>query len=154
VETIRRISVPEAPAVAALWNRMCVETPDGGPLTPTGVRNIELLLAASAWHHEAFCLVALEPDDTIVGFVCGRIDAGAGLLPSLAGEVEEFYVVPEARGRGISARLAEAAVAWLRDRDVWTVRTRVCAGNADARRFWERRGFEADMVTLSLYRAA
>jgi GNAT superfamily N-acetyltransferase len=117
------------------------------------VRNIELMLAACAWHHEAFCLVA-EESGAIIGFVCGRVDPGAGLLPSLAGEVEELYTVPAARARGVSARLADAAVAWLRAKDVWTVRTRVCAGNAQAQAFWQGRGFEADMVTLSLYRAA
>jgi len=153
METIRRIAAADASTVAALWDRMCRETPDGGPLTPAGIRNIELMLAACAWHHEAFCLVA-EENGGIVGFVCGRVDPGAGLLPSLAGEVEELYAVPETRGRGVGARLADAAVAWLRARDVWTVRTRVCIYNAEARAFWQGRGFEADMVTLSQYRAA
>jgi GNAT superfamily N-acetyltransferase len=151
VTEVRRIEPVEAGAVAALWDRMCREMPDGGPLTADGLRNITHLLEACAWHHEAFCLVALDAAE-IVGFVVGRLDPGSGLLPCIAGEIEEFHVVPPARGRGISAALARAAVDWLRARDVWTIRTRLCADNSDAQRFWRDQGFVADTVVMSRYR--
>jgi ribosomal protein S18 acetylase RimI-like enzyme len=150
---IRRVQESEAPAVAELWNSMCRETPDGGPLTAQGIRNITRMVEVSAWHHETACLVAVH-DAVVVGFVMTRVDPGDGLLPCLAGQIEELYVVPEARGRGIGRRLAEQAVARLRERDVWTIRNLVCADDPAAHAFWRRLGFVADMVCLSLYRAA
>ena len=80
-------------------------------------------------------------------------DPGDGLLPCLAGEINEFYLRPDARGRGTGRRLARAAVDWLRARDVWTVRNLVCAEDRAAQGFWRSLGFAPDMVCLSLYRS-
>jgi GNAT superfamily N-acetyltransferase len=148
---IRRIHDSEGEAVGGLWDRMCREIEDGGPLTEQGRRNLSRMLAMSAWHRDAFCLVAVE-DGRIVGFVNGRTSDEDGLLPCLTGEIDSLYVVPERRGKGISRSLAEAAVGWLRDRDVHTIRYLSCAGAHDDHRFWQALGFEPDMVCLSLYR--
>jgi GNAT superfamily N-acetyltransferase len=147
---IRRIAEHEGDLVAALWDDMCREVPDGGPLRPRGLRNLARMLGMSAWHQHAFCLVAMD-GGTIVGFVNGRLDAGDGLLPGLAGEIESLYVVPSARGQGHSRRLAEAAIAWLRERGAGVIRNQLCVDNLDAHRLWLDLGFEKDMVTLSLY---
>lgn len=136
--------------VAALWDRMCREIVDGGPLTDRGRGLISRMLAMSAWHRNAFCLVALDGEQ-IIGFANGRVDIGDGLLPGAAGELESVYVVPEAHGRGVSVALAGAAVAHLRGLGASIIRTNVCAENDEARRFWQDLGFEADMVVLSLY---
>jgi GNAT superfamily N-acetyltransferase len=60
--------------------------------------------------------------------------------------------VPEDRRSGISRALAEAAVGWLRDRDVHTIRYLSCAEADDDHKFWRGMGFAPDMVCLSLYR--
>jgi GNAT superfamily N-acetyltransferase len=147
---IRRIADTEGDLVATLWDQMCREIPDGGPLTPRGRRNLARMLAISAGHLHSFCLVAVDVD-TIVGFVNGRVDLGDGLLPGVAGHLESLYVVAESRGQGLSRRLAEAAVAWLRARGAGTVRTEICIDNLAAQQLWLDLGFEKDMVCLSLY---
>lgn len=147
---IRRIREEEGDAVGALWDRMCRELVDGGPLTERGLRNLSRLLAMSAWHRDAFCLVAVR-DGVIVGFVNGRLEVGDGLLPGAAGEIDSLYVVPEERHRGFSRELATAAIGWLRGRGAGTITTLSCVDAVDDQRFWQRLGFEADMVTLSLY---
>jgi ribosomal protein S18 acetylase RimI-like enzyme len=147
---IRRIRDVEGDVVAGLWSEMTAAVADGGPLSERGRRNIALMLQASAWHRRAFCLVAVE-DERIVGFVNGTLDTGDGLLPGAAGEVDALHVVPAVRGRGLSRRLAETAVAWLRERGASTVRMLVCAEDAEAIAFWRSLGFEADMTVLSLY---
>ncbi|MGP4029220.1 GNAT family N-acetyltransferase [Actinomadura sp. 3N407] len=148
---IRRIHESEGDTVGGLWDRMCREIEDGGPLTEQGIRNLSRMLAMAGWHRDSFCLVAVEGGQ-IIGFVNGRTDNGDGLLPCLSGEIDSLYVVPEERDRGVSRALAEAAVTWLRDRGAVTIRYLSCADARDDHRFWQGLGFEPDMVCLSLYR--
>jgi hypothetical protein len=89
---IRAIRDDEGDAVADLWDRMCREAPDGGPLTAGGKRNLARMLGMSAWHRDAFCLVAEQGHDDqgrdekhdeqhdarLVGFVNGRLSTGDG----------------------------------------------------------------------------
>jgi ribosomal protein S18 acetylase RimI-like enzyme len=152
VPEIRRIRIPEAAAVAALWDRMCRETPDGAPLTGPGRRSIQRMLEISSWHHRTFCLVAVERDQ-VAGFVVGRVDPADGLLPSLVGEIHETYVPAESGGAGLARQLVEAAVATLRDRGARaTIRHLTAADDLADQELFAGLGFEADMVCLSLYR--
>jgi hypothetical protein len=144
---IRRIREGEGGTVCGLWDRMCGETPGGGPLNEDGRRDLARMLDMSAWHRDSFCLVAVT-DDEIVGFVSGRVDGGAGLLPDLLGEIGSLYAVPEARAEGALRALAEGAVGWLFGYGVRTIR-HLSSGDPA---FWQEIGFEADLVCLSLYR--
>ncbi len=164
----------EAEQTVELWDRMCRETPDGGPLSRVGRANLKRMLAMQAWHRESFCLVAVEPpppdrapadtagpvpvrhgvaDDVVVGFVTGRVATGDGLLPGAVGELNERYVVPEhADADGLKRRLVEAAIAELRRGGVeWVVRVQLDKDDHDERAFLAGFGFEADMITMSLY---
>jgi GNAT superfamily N-acetyltransferase len=79
--------------------------------------------------------------DTTVGLVDGQV---AGFVMIVADEVEQMYVAARHRGHGVADLLMEDAerqiaaaghgVAWLA----------VVAGNARARRFYERRGWSDD----------
>jgi GNAT superfamily N-acetyltransferase len=147
---IRRIRDGEGDTVGHLWDRMCREIPDGGPLTEQGRRNLSRLLDVSAWHRDAFCLVAVEGGE-IVGFVNGRLDVEDGLLPGQLGQIDSLYVVPPERDKGTSRALAEAAIAWLRDRGAHTLRYQSCRDATDDHEFWQSLGFEPDMVCMSSY---
>jgi L-amino acid N-acyltransferase YncA len=59
---IRRIREPEAAEVTEFWDQMCRATPGGGPLSERGRRNLRRMLEIMAWHHEAFCLVAVQSE--------------------------------------------------------------------------------------------
>ncbi|MDG4860817.1 GNAT family N-acetyltransferase [Streptomyces sp. T-3] len=147
---IRRIEEHEGPEVAVLWNRMAQEIPDGGPLPSGGEERIGRMLASCAWHHLAFCLVAVE-DGRIVGYTNGAIDQGDGLLPPLEGEIECLYVVPEWRGRGIGQRLARAAVAHLWRSGVRSIGVYACLDAPEVQGYWRKLGFEAESVFMALY---
>jgi putative acetyltransferase len=58
--------------------------------------------------------------------------------------LEALYVLPEAWGTGHADELHEAAVAELRRTAVARARLWVLEGNARARRFYERHGWQAD----------
>jgi hypothetical protein len=142
---IRRIREADAEAVVELWDRMCREVRDGGPLTEAGRRHLARMLAVTAWHRQAFCLVAVEGDD-LLGFALGRVDTGDGLLPGAVGEIQELYAPGALR-----IRLAAAVIGRLRELGVSTLRTLVTAGEPAEQRFWAEQGFEADMVVMSNY---
>ncbi len=93
---IRRIHQSEGDTVGDLWDRMCREVEGGGPLTERGRRDLSRMLAMSAWHRDAFCLVAVDGVQ-VIGFVNGRAGIGDGLLPGILGEIDSLYVVPEER---------------------------------------------------------
>jgi GNAT superfamily N-acetyltransferase len=146
---IRRIRDGEGAAVGHMWDRMCREVPDGGPLTERGRRNLSRMLDVSAWHRDAFCLVACDGD--VIGFVNGRIDVEDGLLPGQGGQIDSLYVLPDWRGKGVSSALAVAAIEWLRERGAHTIRYLSCVDAETDHEFWRSLGFEPDMVCLSSY---
>ncbi len=67
-----------------------------------------------------------------------------GLEFGLSAELEDLYVVPEARGRGVAGRLLDVALAWCRARRVQAVYLVVLPEDAAAGRllpFYAKRGF-------------
>ena len=144
---IRRIRESDAATAVQLWDRMCRETPDGGPLTPAGRGHLARMLAVTAWHRDTFCLVVARGDE-VLGFGLGRLDTGDGLLPGAIGELLELYVPDHPQWR---TPLADAVTARLRELGAGTLRKQIAADDPEEQRFWADRGFTADMVVLSNY---
>lgn len=143
---IRRIREHEAAAVTEMWDRMCREAPDGGPLTPRGRRAIRRMLEAAEWHRDMFCLVAVDGTE-VTGFAVGTLDAGGGLLRCPVGELQETYAPGADRRR----RLTEAAVARLREMGADTIRCTFDKDDTGQRELLEGLGFEFDLITMSRY---
>ena len=143
---IRRIREHDAAAVAELWDRMCRETPNGGPLSPRGRRNIRRMLEAAAWHRDTFCLVAVDGTE-VTGFTVGTLDASGGLLPCSVGELQETY----ASVADLRRRLTKAAAARLREIGADTIRCTFDSDDTDQRDLLEGLGFEFDLITMSHY---
>jgi GNAT superfamily N-acetyltransferase len=61
----------------------------------------------------------------------------------LMAEIDEFFVLPEARSRGVGARLLAAAEAGLAARACVRLQLQLGVGNAAARDFYEHRGYRA-----------
>jgi GNAT superfamily N-acetyltransferase len=80
-------------------------------------------------------LVAREDDGTPLG--CGALRA----LGGSAAEVKRMYVVPEARGRGISKALLAALEDAARERGWTTLRLETGTEQPDAIRFYTREGY-------------
>jgi ribosomal protein S18 acetylase RimI-like enzyme len=77
--------------------------------------------------------------------------SGDPLLPGLAGEIDDLYLIPDARGRSLGRRLADTAIARLRNAGAAVVSAQVDADDQDAHRFLEGLGFKGDTVRFSLY---
>jgi ribosomal protein S18 acetylase RimI-like enzyme len=149
MDEIRRIRADEAELVTQLWDDACRAVPGGAPLSERGRRKIARMLHAAAEHPEVFCLVADE-DGRIVGYTVGRV-SGDPLEPGLVGELEDLYVVPDARDRSVGRRLAEAAITRLRDIDAGVIWAHVDADDEAAQAFWAALGLKGDVVRFSLY---
>lgn len=65
-------------------------------------------------------------------------------------EITDLGVRPDARRQGLGRELAEAALAWVRERGVARVEVRVVHGNAEAQAFWRALGFGDLMDVLQL----
>ena len=61
----------------------------------------------------------------------------------LMAEIDEFFVRPEARGRGVGARMLAAAEAALAARGCVRLQLQLSETNEPARAFYERRGYGA-----------
>ena len=61
----------------------------------------------------------------------------------LMGEIDEFFVLPEARAHGTGTRLLAAAEAELAQRGCARLQLQLAIGNRRARAFYERLGFAA-----------
>jgi len=81
-------------------------------------------------------LAVAQQDDTVVGFVEGRL-AGEGL-----GEIHWLHVSPPARGEGAGTQLFEHATAELRERETDEIRALVLAQNQEGSEFFEQFAFE------------
>jgi len=61
----------------------------------------------------------------------------------LMGEIDEFFVLPEARSHGVGAQLLTAAEAALAERGCTRLQLQLGTANARARAFYEHRGYGA-----------
>ena len=86
--------------------------------------------------------------DEIVGFAMVGLEHGDYEQSVTRGVVNNIFVLPEWRGRGIGGRLLDAAEVALADAgaDVFSLET--MATNARARRFYEREGYRPHRVEL------
>lgn len=85
-------------------------------------------------------------DAAPVGFVSFALDAGRYERDRRRGVVRNLYVRPDRRGRGVGRRLLDAAERALAAEGVEVVALEAMAGNDDARRFYERRGYAPHRV--------
>lgn len=92
-------------------------------------------------------LLLAELDGRPAGYVTGHVtEAPARSLPR-RGVVEDWYVAPEARGRGVGTALMEALLARFRALGCDLVESRTWADNEQGRAVHDRMGFRASLVT-------
>jgi GNAT superfamily N-acetyltransferase len=132
--TAPRVAGPaDAAVVAELLHAFNVEfdTPTPGPEVLT--RRLEQMLARD----DVVALLAGEPAVAValLTFRPGVWDPGPVAL------LEELYVRPDLRGRGIGHTVLERAMAIARDRGSETFEINVDEGDTGARRFYEAHGF-------------
>ena len=83
-----------------------------------------------------------ESDGSLVGYLIVVLVMSVE-HQGLTGEIDEFYVLPEARSHGVGARLLAAAEAALAERGCTRLQLQLGVRNTGARAFYQRRGYVA-----------
>lgn len=82
-----------------------------------------------------------EADGDTVGLLTAHLYAPAPTFqPAVMVYVDDLYVAPEARGRGVAGLLLDEARAWARANGATEIRAGVLAANPPGRAFWEGQG--------------
>lgn len=120
------------------------------------VARIERASFPEPWPHRAFerfvdeptFLVAVRPDDRIVGFVVGDLSQRYGVR---IGHIKDIAVHPEARGAGVGATLLEQCLRALEVRGADSVKLEVRPSNEAARSLYESQGFQLHKRVTGYY---
>jgi ribosomal protein S18 acetylase RimI-like enzyme len=127
--TLRGALPVDAPTIAEIWH---LGWRDGH----LGYVSQELI---EVRHEDSFrTRAAQRVNDTMVAEVRGQI---AGFVMVVDNEVEQIYVSARHRGEGVADMLMADAERRIKDAGYSSAWLAVVAGNARARRFYERRGW-------------
>lgn len=100
---------------------------------------------------DAFCLVARRAQDgPALGYALVTVNSGSPTWAAVErfGYLETLSVLPSERGAGIGAALLDAVQAHLSALGVTRLELTMVARNEEARRFYERAGFDVRFVTM------
>ena len=90
-----------------------------------------------------------EAEGEVVGMSGARIERAPPILLEVErAEITDLGVRANRRRRGIGRALAEAALAWVRERGVARVEVRVAVGNPEGDAFWQALGFAEHVAVL------
>lgn len=87
-------------------------------------------------------------EDEPIGFAIVRREPAWYRAGSVMGIVEEFYIAPSYRRRGLGRALADRAAAQLREMGAQAITAYVLRRNARALEFWQRIGFSIEVHQL------
>lgn len=132
------------PLIAAFFREEGIETP-----AQTQHCNLLAMMAAADSH-----ILLAKVGDRPVAFATATLTRGIEF--GLAAEIEDLYVVPQARGRSLARRLMEALIAWCEGQgaqEIIVVITPEGMEAIDLPAFYRRFGFRDSGRTL-LYRTS
>ncbi|MEZ3143736.1 GNAT family N-acetyltransferase [Halobaculum sp. MBLA0143] len=144
---VRPGDISAVDAVAELWVRLATDQRAYGSHL-LAEPNRQLARDAAAQHAVTGGLLVARDDDEVVGFVTFSKEQGDYDVDSRRGLVHDLFVDEQYRGRGVGGRLLAAAEDRLAADDVTHVSLEAMAGNTDARRFYERNGYEVFRVEM------
>ncbi|MGH3432514.1 MAG: GNAT family N-acetyltransferase [Thermocrispum sp.] len=136
-----RVARPEEFAVIG---RLCEEAYVGGGVIPPDHTYVPQLREVAGRARDAELLVAVDPDDEVLGTVTVAAYGSPAAEVARAGELE-FRVLataPAGRGRGVGELLIGAVVERARELGLSRVVISVADDNATAIRLYQRLGFE------------
>ena len=134
----------DAEETARLWMQSAEEHTSHDPVyaTATGAeKTMRRFLADLARNGYAFVFVA-KVGDRMVGFISGELREGSPtFLPKTWASVDDVFVDPDHRNRGIGRALIASVEEWARQKGASGVSLQVAAANGRGRKFYGDLGF-------------
>ncbi len=134
----------DAEEAARLWMQSADEHTSHDPVyatAPDAEKTMRRFLADLARNGYAFVFVATV-GDRMVGFVSGELREGSPtFLPKTWASVDDVFVDPDHRNRGIGHALIASVEGWARRKGANGVSLQVAAANGRGRKFYEELGF-------------
>jgi len=142
--TIRLGRKADASEAARLWMRSAEEHTFHDRVyrtAPAAESTMRRFLADVANSSYSFLFVAVAGGRT-VGFISGELRQGSPtFLPKTWASVDDVFVEPEYRNRGMGHALLQSVRAWAQERDADGISLQVAAANTRGRKFYEDLGF-------------
>jgi ribosomal protein S18 acetylase RimI-like enzyme len=142
--TIRAGRKDDAVEAARLWMRSAEEHTAHDRVyetAPGAEKTMRRFLADVANSGYSFLFVATAGDRT-VGFISGELRQGSPTFhPRTWASVDDVFVEPEYRNRGMGRALLQSVRDWAQERGADGISLQVAAANARGRKFYEDLGF-------------
>ena len=142
--TIRPGRREDAAETARLWMRSAEEHTAHDRVyqtAPGAEKTMRRFLADVANSGYSFLFVVAAGDRT-VGFISGELRQGSPtFLPKTWASVDDVFVEPEYRNRGMGRALIQSVQSWAKERDADGISLQVAAANSRGRKFYENLGF-------------
>lgn len=134
----------DAAEAARLWMRSAEEHTSHDPVyetSPDAEKTMRRFLADVANSSYSFLIVAVTEGQT-VGFISGELRQGSPtFLPKTWASVDDVFVDPDHRNRGIGHALLRSVREWAQERDADGISLQVAAANTRGRKFYDDLGF-------------
>jgi ribosomal protein S18 acetylase RimI-like enzyme len=142
--TIRAGRKDDAAEAARLWMRSAEEHTAHDRVyetAPGAEKTMRRFLVDVANSGYSFLFVAAAGDRT-VGFISGELRQGSPtFLPRTWASVDDVFVEPEFRNRGMGRALLQSVRDWAQERGADGISLQVAAANARGRKFYKDLGF-------------
>jgi ribosomal protein S18 acetylase RimI-like enzyme len=142
--TIRPGRREDAAETARLWMRSAEEHTAHDRVyqtAPGAEKTMRRFLADVANSGYSFLFVVAAGDRT-VGFISGELRQGSPtFLPKTWASVDDVFVEPEYRNRGMGRALLQSVRSWAQERGADGISLQVAAANARGRKFYQDLGF-------------
>ncbi|ELY38535.1 GNAT family N-acetyltransferase [Natronorubrum tibetense] len=145
--TIERAAQDDVESVADLWVRLARDQ-RGYDSAVLADPNREMIRDTLAAHQVNDGLLVARVGGAIVGFASFTLERGSLALDTTRGLLSNIYVDAGYQNLGIGTALLEAAEAELAEQGAETVILEVMAANDDARRFYDRHGYDTYRVAM------
>jgi ribosomal protein S18 acetylase RimI-like enzyme len=134
----------DAAEAARLWMQSATEHTAHDRVyetSPGAEKTMRRFLADVANSNYSFLFVAVTGERT-VGFISGELRQGSPtFLPKTWASVDDVFVEPEHRNRGMGQALLQSVQAWARERNADGISLQVAAANTRGRKFYDDLGF-------------
>lgn len=94
------------------------------------------------------CIIVAKSYDKIVGYGFGFIENSGEIYENKVAKLDAVFVKTEYRKQGIANEIIKYFTNWAKEKEAKYINLTVCKANEDARKLYEKQGFETEKLIL------